>query len=87
VSAEVWVIEDIKLKVKKLIVKVNNMLILTGGITFTNETRNRFDNIYVTNKKNMYKIKLKTVYFLVVILLRPTIKVLKKIEYKLINTI
>ncbi len=63
------------------------MLILTGGITFTNETRNRFDNIYVTNKKNMYKIKLKTVYFLVVILLRPTIKVLKKIEYKLINTI
>ena len=35
----------------------------------------------------MYKIKLKTVYFLVVILLRPTIKMLKKIEYKLINTV
>ena len=86
-SAEVWVIKDIKLKVKKLIVKVNNILILTGGITFTDETRIRFDNIYVTNKKNMYKIKLKIVYFLVVILLRPAIKVLKKIEYKLINII
>jgi len=46
------------------------------------------DNNNVTsNNNNMYKIKLKTVYFLVVLLIRPIIKVLKKLEYKLIDTI
>ena len=36
VSGEVWVIEDTKLKVRRVIQKVNNILTMQGGMTITN---------------------------------------------------